>query len=40
MAAQEFFVNLGDFAGDYGGAVAEDFQGVFECVAQTMRRFV
>jgi hypothetical protein len=40
LAAAEFFVELGDFAGDAGGAVAENFAGVGDAFGDAMRGFV
>jgi len=38
--AAEFFVNFGDFAGEAGGAVAEDFEGIGDGFGDAMRSFV
>jgi len=40
FAAKKFFVELGDFAGEAGGAVAEDFAGVGDGFGDAMRSFV
>jgi len=40
FAAAEFFVELGDFAGDAGGAVAENFTGVSDTFRDAVRSFV
>ena len=40
FAAEEFFVELGDFAGEAGGAVAENFAGVGDGISDAMRCFV
>ncbi len=40
FAAEEFFVELGDFAGETGGAVAENFAGVGDGFSDAVRSFV
>ena len=40
FAAEKLFVELGDFAGEAGGAVAEDFAGVGDGFGDAMRSFV
>jgi len=40
IAAAELFVELGDFAGEAGGAVAEDCEGVGDSFSDAVRGFV
>jgi len=40
FAAEKFFVELGDFAGEAGGAVPENFAGVGDGFGDAMRSFV
>jgi len=40
FAAEEFFVKFGDFAGEAGRAVAENFNGVGDAFLHAVRRFV
>jgi hypothetical protein len=40
FAAKKFFVELGDFAGEAGGAVAENFAGIGDGFGDAMRSFI
>jgi hypothetical protein len=40
FSAEKFFVELGDFAGEAGGAVAEDFAGVGDGFSDAVRGFI